>query len=196
MAYPQSLDPTAPAGTDTPRSGDDQIRALKQLLADLFGLPVAPTAISAAIGSTTSGGKLTLSNADWQGDLGIKTATTAQAITFGTLTELTTIAAAATTDTAIEIPLDAVVFAVSARVTVLIPTAATFTVIGTTTSTQFDVAGGVLVAAGTTDKGTRNCPYKNGAAQTIRITPNLTPGTNTGRVRVSIHYYFVTPPTS
>lgn len=111
-------------------------------------------------------------------------------------TELTTIAAAATTDTAITIPANAIVFAVSVRVTVAIPTAATFTVTGTTSGTQFDVAAGVSVALNTTDVGTANCPYKNGAAQAIRFTPNLAPATNAGRVRVTIHYYEITPPTS
>lgn len=119
-----------------------------------------------------------------------------QTITHSNVTELTTIAAAATTDTAIQIPLDAVVFAVSVRVTVVIPTAATFTVTGATSGTQFDVAGGVSTAATTTDVGTRNCPYKNGAAQAIRITPNAVPAANSGRVRVTIHYYTITPATS
>lgn len=119
-----------------------------------------------------------------------------QAITTAYVTELTTIAAAATTDTAIQIPVDAVVYAVSVRVTVAIPTAVTFTVTGTTSGTQFDVAGGVSVAVNTTDVGTRNCPYKNGAAQTIRITPSATPAANTGRVRVTIFYYQITAATS
>ena len=118
-----------------------------------------------------------------------------QSLGLKALTELTTIAAAATTDTTIAIPINAVVFAVSVRVTVAIPTAATFTVIGTTTSTAFNTAA-VAVAIDSTDAGTASCPYKNGAAQTIRITPNLTPADNTGRVRVTIHYYEVTPPTS
>lgn len=119
-----------------------------------------------------------------------------QAFTDGYVTELTTIAAASTTDTVIAIPVNAVVLAVSVRVTVAIPTAATFTVTGTTSGTQFDVAGGVAVAVNTTDVGTRNCPYKNGASQTIRITPNLTPAAATGSVRVTIHYYQITPATS
>ena len=119
----------------------------------------------------------------------------AQAWNIKTLTELTTIAAAATTDTAIQIPLNAVVFAVSVRVTTAIPTAATFTVIGTTTSTAFNTAA-VSTALNTTDVGTANTPYRNGAAQTIRITPNLTPVDTTGRVRVTIHYYDITVPTS
>jgi hypothetical protein len=107
-----------------------------------------------------------------------------------TQTELLTIAAAATSDsTANLIPLNAIIFAVSVRVTVAIPTAATFTVTGTTSGTQFDVAGGVAVAVNTTDVGTRNCPFKNGAAQKVRITPNINPGTNAGRVRITVQYF-------
>src|SRR3989304_478033 len=68
MAFPQVVDPTAPAGSDSPRLGDDQLRALKQLLADLFTLPTSPSQISATIGSVSTAGKLTLTNALWQGD--------------------------------------------------------------------------------------------------------------------------------
>ena len=140
---------------------------------------------------THSAGTLTLA-----GVLSLSgSATNAQAWNVKTLTELTTIAAAATTDTAIQIPLNAVVFAVSVRVTVAIPTAATFTVIGTTTSTAFNTAA-LSTVLNSTDVGTQNTPYKNGAAQTIRITPNLTPVDTTGRVRVTIHYYDITVPTS
>lgn len=140
------------------------------------------------------------------GAVGINTATPAglfsrgiangQQLSDNYVTELTTIAAAATTDTVIQIPLNVVVRGCSTRVTTVIPTAATFTVTGTTSGTQFDVAGGVSTAAGTTDKGINNTPYRNGAAQTIRITPNLTPADNTGRVRVTCWYEDVTPATS
>ena len=119
-----------------------------------------------------------------------------QAATIRQLTELTTIAAAATTTTTIQIPANAIVLAVSVRVTVLIPTAATFTVIGNTSTTAFQTGTNVAVAAGTTDAGTKSCPYLNTAAQTIRITPNATPADNTGRVRVTITYIEITPPTS
>ena len=102
-----------------------------------------------------------------------------QEVKLRTVTELLTIAAAATSVTTMEIPLNAVVFAVSVRVTTVIPTAATFTVTGNTSGTQFDVAGGVSTVVNTTDVGTALCPYKNGAAQTIRITPNLTPADKT-----------------
>lgn len=110
------------------------------------------------------------------------------------LTELTTIAAAATTDTTINIPAEAIVIAVSVRVTVAIPTAATFT---------YGVAGatarygtGISVNVNTTYQGTLDALRYYSGATAIRFTPNLTPGTNVGRVRVTIHYIEVTPPTS
>ena len=118
-----------------------------------------------------------------------------QSINFDSLTELTTIAAAATTDTTFSLPAGAVIYGVSVRVTVVIPTAATFTVTGATSGTVFHTAA-VAVAANTTDAGTAAGAYYNGTAQKVRITPNLTPAANTGRVRVTAHYYTITPPTS
>jgi len=121
--------------------------------------------------------------------------TNGQQISYKSLTELTTIAAAATTDTTIQIPANVIVKAVSVRVTVAIPTATTFTVIGTTTSTAFNTAA-VSVDVNTTNKGNLNCPYNNGAAQSIRITPNQTPADNSGRVRVTVWYEDSIPATS
>lgn len=110
------------------------------------------------------------------------------------VTELTTIAAAATTDTAITIPADAIVIAVSVRVTTVIPTATTFDygIAGATTR----YGTGVSTAANTTSPGTLDALRYYAAGTAIRITPNLTPAANTGRVRVTIHYIDVTPPTS
>ena len=140
------------------------------------------------------------------GNVGIGTTTPAYLASVGhsdgqqfglhSLTELTTIAAAATTDTTIQIPVNAIVIGVSVRVTTVIPTAATFTVIGTTSSTAFQTGASISTAATTTDVGTKSCPYLNTTAQTIRITPNLTPADNTGRVRATIHYMAVTAPTA
>ena len=121
---------------------------------------------------------------------------TGQGIGIDQLDELTTIAAAATTDTTIQIPANVIVLGVSVRVTTVIPTAATFTVIGTTSSTAFQTGANVSTAATTTDAGTKSCPYLNTTAQTIRITPNAQPADNSGRVRVTIHYIKITPPTS
>ena len=112
------------------------------------------------------------------------------------LTELTTIAAAATTDTTIKIPANVIVIGVSVRVTTIIPTAATFTVIGASSSTAFQTGTNVAVAANTTDKGNKNCPYLNATAQSIRITPNTSPAAATGKVRVTIHYLDITVPIS
>lgn len=111
------------------------------------------------------------------------------------LTELTTIAAAATTDTAIQMPANAIVLGVSVRVTVAIPTAATFTVGDSGSAARFSTAA-VSVNVNSTDPGTKAGAYYNASALSIRITPNLTPGTNVGRVRVTIYYINVTPPSS
>lgn len=111
------------------------------------------------------------------------------------LTELTTIAAAPTTSTAILIPANAVVLGVSVRVVTIIPTAATFTVTSATPTKTWNTAA-VAVAAGSTDPGTLPGPTFQTTASAIVITPNLTPGAATGQVRVTIYYYTITPPTS
>lgn len=111
------------------------------------------------------------------------------------LSELTTIAAAATTDTAILMPAGAIVMAVSVRVVTIIPTAATFTVGDSGSAARFSTIA-IPVAATTTDKGTKAGAYYNASALAVRITPNLTPGAATGQVRVTIHYLDVVPPTS
>ena len=118
-----------------------------------------------------------------------------QTLSILSLTELLTIAAAATSTTTLSIPAGAIVLAVSVRVTVAIPTAATFTVIGNTSTTVFNTAA-VTVALNSTDRGTAAGAFYNATAQTVRITPNLTPGTNVGRVRVTVMYIQSTPPTS
>jgi hypothetical protein len=48
MAFPESLDPTTPVGTDSPASGDDEFRALKQFIVDVFGTPASPSTVAAA----------------------------------------------------------------------------------------------------------------------------------------------------
>jgi acyl-CoA hydrolase len=111
------------------------------------------------------------------------------------LTELTTIAAAASTLTAITIPANAIVFGVSVRVIVAIPTATTFTVTGNSSATVFNTAS-VSTVVNSTDPGTKSCPLFNATAQAIKITPSSAPATNVGRVRVTIYYYIITPPTS
>ncbi len=58
MAFPQVVDPASPAGSDSPALGDDQIRAVKQLIVDLFGLPTTPTNITAAIMDVAADGTI------------------------------------------------------------------------------------------------------------------------------------------
>lgn len=110
------------------------------------------------------------------------------------LTELTTIAAAASTNTTIQIPVNALVFAVSVRVTTAIPTAATFSVGVSGATTRYGT--GISTSINTTSPGTLDALRYYAGATAIVITPNLTPATNAGRVRVTIHYIEVTPPTS
>ncbi len=105
-------------------------------------------------------------------------------------------AAAAFTDTVMQLPANAVVFGVSVRVTTAIPTATTFTVGVSVAAARFSTVAVSTVAA-TTDSGTKaGAYYNNAAAVAIRITPNLTPATATGVVRVTAHFYTITPPTS
>lgn len=58
MALPQTIDPSSPAGTDSPALGDDQIRTMKQAMIDIFGLPSSPTAITAAATTISSDGNV------------------------------------------------------------------------------------------------------------------------------------------
>ena len=112
------------------------------------------------------------------------------------LSELTTIAAAASTDTAIQMPAGAIVMAVSVRVTTTIPTATTFTVGDSGLATRFSTAS-VGVASGSTDAGTAAGAYYNAGALSVRLTMvGAPPAANTGRVRVTIWYFLSTPPTS
>jgi hypothetical protein len=48
MALPTTINPATPAGTDSPAQGDDQFRALKQAILDIFGIPADPTSITAS----------------------------------------------------------------------------------------------------------------------------------------------------
>ena len=56
MALPNSIDPTTPAGSDSPAGGDDQFRDLKTFLTDLFGIQAAATTYAAAMLRLQSGG--------------------------------------------------------------------------------------------------------------------------------------------
>jgi hypothetical protein len=119
----------------------------------------------------------------------------------GAATELLTIAAAATTDTTANLlPANAVIDSVVVRVVTVIPTAATFTVGDATTAARF--ATGISTAANTTAVGLTHSDQtgaagpKQTSAAKVRITPNATPGTATGQVRITVFYTAFTAPTS
>ena len=118
-----------------------------------------------------------------------------QSINIKSLTELTTIAAAASTTTTIQMPANTIVLAVAVRVTTVIPTAATFTVGDSGNVARFNTAN-VSVAANSTNVGTKAGAYANVSSTGILITPSAPPIDNTGRVRVTIFYIDVTVPTS
>ena len=110
------------------------------------------------------------------------------------LTELTTIAAAAYTDTTIQIPANSIVIGVSGRVTVQ-P--------GGTTTVDCGVSGftaryadDISTVAGQTWTGIIDGTRAYTTAVSVRLTPDTTPSDTAGRVRVTIHYITITPPTS
>lgn len=63
MSFPETLAPTTPLDTDLASQGASQIRALKQYLADVFGLVVSPTTQTAAAFAIAAGGIVTISQA-------------------------------------------------------------------------------------------------------------------------------------
>ena len=111
------------------------------------------------------------------------------------LTELLTIAAAATSTTTIQKPANSIILAVPVRVTTAVTCTSTFTVGDAGSATRFSTAA-VSKAATSTDKGTAAGAYYNATAGGIVITPDTVPSDATGRVRVTIYYIELTPPTS
>jgi hypothetical protein len=119
--------------------------------------------------------------------------------------ELLVIAAAANSNTASATLLEGpgLVHVVQGRVTVAIPTAATFNVGDATTAARF--ASAVAVAVNTTFAGilqwsgavtTLAAGPSQAASAGIRVTPNLTPGTAAGRVALQTFCELFIPPTA
>lgn len=119
----------------------------------------------------------------------------------GAVSELITIAAAASTDSAANmLPAHATIEYVTARVVTAIPTATTFSIGDAATPTRF--ATGVSVAATTTAVGMTHIdqtgaagPIQTAAAK-IRITPDGAPAAATGQVRVTVFYRLAVAGTS
>ena len=67
---------------------------------------------------------------------------------------------------------------------------------GDTGSIYSELRSRWALAAGTTNVGTKAGAYYNASALAVRLTPDVQPADNSGRVRVTIHYIDVTAPTS
>jgi hypothetical protein len=109
-------------------------------------------------------------------------------IHLASLTEGLIIAAAPFTDTAIQKPAGAMILSVAVGVKIEIPTATTFTVGDPGDAARFSTAP-VSTAVSSSDPGTAAGAYYNATAESIRITPDLTPADNSGYVRVTINYF-------
>lgn len=99
--------------------------------------------------------------------------------------------AAASTRTAMELPAHAVIYAISVRVIADLPGAASFTVVcdGRNCSTA-----PVAAQVGSTDPGTAGVPFTIGSTPApIMIVPDVAPTAEGGQVRITAHYYVVTP---
>ena len=131
---------------------------------------------------------------DYRGDLCINKLDNAQCINHKSLTELTTIAAAADGYSTIQLPVNSLIIGVNARVTTVIPTATTFSIGISGSKTKY--ATGISVAAGTATACLSNGIHYNTSATSLCITPSATPATATGKVRLTINYIDMTVPTS
>lgn len=126
-----------------------------------------------------------ISNATWaNGDFMWAGRQNGQWAKLGSVTELLTIAAAATTDSTVQFPAGSIGFGVTARVTVAITCTSVFDIGIAGATTRYGT--GVSKAANTTNIGTSLDHYA--AATAIRVTPDTTPSDATGRLRVTLYY--------
>lgn len=100
--------------------------------------------------------------------------------------------------TTIQIPADAIVYAVPVRVKTQPGGTTTIEVKATTSGTVFNKGATISSVAGTTDPGTKNTPvnYNSVAAQTVTFTFDAPTTDALGEIRVDIYYATSTPPTS
>lgn len=122
-----------------------------------------------------------------------------QLYTQGRATQLVAVGSGISTkETTIQIPADAIVYAVPVRVKTQPGGTTTMTVTATTSGTAFQKGASISTAAGTTDPGTKNTPvnYNSVAAQTVTFTFDAPTTDALGEVRIDIYYATSTPPTS
>ncbi len=140
--------------------------------------------------ATLDAGGLTLGPGRGPGTIGAAPAH-GQSLQFLAGEELVAVGAAASTRTAMELPAHAVIYAISVRVIADLPGAASFTVVcdGRNCSTA-----PVAAQVGSTDPGTAGVPFTIGSTPApIMIVPDVAPTAEGGQVRITAHYYVVTP---
>jgi hypothetical protein len=109
-------------------------------------------------------------------------------------TELLSTTAGTTVNSSMNIPAGSIILAVSARVTVTLSATATNVVVkGATTGYTFSATMGVTPAS--TAQGLDKGVYVSGATEKIQLVANSA-CVVTGRVRLTVHYITITPPTS
>ncbi len=174
---------------------NDSTILISGVYVSIAGLGYGPSGFTftASFYPDNAGADLGVSTAGWR-DVYFGRGANGQEAKIGVLTELTTIAAAAYTDTTIQIPANSIVMAVTGRVTVEPTTTATMDIGVAGATTRYGT--GILTDATTTWPGTIDALRYYATAVSIRITPNATPSDTAGRIRVNIHYITVTPPTS
>ena len=149
------------------------------------------TLLSVVNGPISSGEKF---NVDVTGNVCMNKNYEGQSICFKSLSQDLTVLAAATTDsTAAIIPSGCIVQAVSSYITQSIPGTKTISIGVVGATTRYGTS--LLATQNSSWRGTEAGGVFYGADTPIRLTPNATPTSATGRVRLTIHYIEVTPPT-
>ena len=131
---------------------------------------------------------------DFMGQLTLGQAVNGQQWVVKALSEILLISKTEYMDSTIEIPKNVIVKGVSVRVIQTIPNASVFSVTGALSHTIFNTIP-VKTSSGTTDKGNLNCPYNNLVPQKVRIKLDHIPMEAIGKIRITIHYEDITPPT-
>ena len=139
-----------------------------------------------------------LGDAQVTGNLSVSTSNSSS-LNIKSNSELVTIASAAFTDSSANlVPANSFIVCVTYRVVTVIPTAVTFD-IGVPSDTDAygdDISTVSGVVSSSFKKIIPFLPTIQSSASKIRITPNATPGTATGQVRVTVFYIDVNEPVS
>lgn len=131
---------------------------------------------------------------DYMGDLCFNMRNNGQYLAIKSTTSEETIAASAFTDSTLTIPAGSTVLAVSSRVISTIPTATGIDIGIPGSLTRFGWALGTTLG-GTNSGQAAGVGYYHYSSP-IRITPSSTPASASGKIRLTLHYMTINPPTS